>query len=122
MTEDAFHRQRLKALGGKVETALRHAGLTIFPAGEEGNDPGGAVVEVESDRVCVGWFTSDAFLDPTGDDREMNLALEDTMVRAMAGILTTMGYVVRVQPWQFDHDEPGISVAVVPSDQRKLGS
>ena len=95
----------------------------IFPAGEEGSDPGGAVVNVERGQVCVGWFTSDAFMqNPQADESELHRAIENTMVRAMADILTTMGIVARLQPWQFDDDVPGLSVAIVPSDQRHLGA
>ncbi|MEU0493768.1 hypothetical protein ABZ249_31460 [Nocardiopsis sp. NPDC006139] len=103
----------LKELQQSVATTLTHAGLAIFPTQEEGEDPGGAVVNVDARRhgVAVGWFTSDALIDQDPGEGFVQ-ACEAAMVNAMATILVSAGMSVSLCPWEFDGDRGGISLFI----------
>ncbi|PWV44588.1 hypothetical protein [Nocardiopsis sp. L17-MgMaSL7] len=110
----ARHNKLLEELKQRVSTTLTNAGLTLFPAGEEGSDPGGAVVNLEKSGVSVGWFTSDALIDG-GSGEELIEACQAAMVNAMVTILVAAGMSVTLRPWDFDGDAGRTSLYVALS-------
>jgi hypothetical protein len=105
------HDKLLAELRQKVATTLTEAGLALFPAGEEGSDPGGVTMNVDDCGVVVGWFTSDALIDRNPGE-EFIRACEAAMVNAMAAILTAAGMSVTLRPWDFDGETDRTSLYI----------